>query len=110
MLFPLCRYHHACAKAKVEVLELLKELSAEMQDKINILVFSSIMLVIAKALFSHVRYNFITFYVFLCCYVFFFQFFFYVLHDCREIIGLSLLQSKLKAGWRVKDSLGNQKT
>lgn len=76
MLFPLCRYHHACAKAKVEVLELLKELSAEMQDKINILVFSSIMLVIAKALFSHVRYNFITFYVFLCCYVFFFQFFF----------------------------------
>ncbi|KAL0920428.1 hypothetical protein M5K25_009565 [Dendrobium thyrsiflorum] len=49
----LLRYHHACAKAKVEVLDLLKELSAEMQDKINILVFSSMMLIIAKALFAH---------------------------------------------------------
>ncbi|XP_010264853.1 PREDICTED: DNA mismatch repair protein MSH1, mitochondrial isoform X2 [Nelumbo nucifera] len=50
----LLRYHEAGDKAKATVLALLRGLSAELQDKINILVFASMLLVIAKALFSHV--------------------------------------------------------
>ncbi|KAK4576588.1 hypothetical protein RGQ29_027220 [Quercus rubra] len=50
----LMRYHEAGAKAKVKVLELLRGLSFEMQSKINVLVFASMLLVIAKALFAHV--------------------------------------------------------
>lgn len=50
------RYHELGAKAKERVLELLRGLSAELQSKINILVFASMLLVIAKALFSHVRF------------------------------------------------------
>ncbi|KAM7485351.1 hypothetical protein LguiA_001360 [Lonicera macranthoides] len=50
----LARYHEAGAKAKARVLELLRGLSAELQAKINILVFASMLLVIAKALFAHV--------------------------------------------------------
>ncbi|KAK6161197.1 hypothetical protein DH2020_004578 [Rehmannia glutinosa] len=50
----LARYHEAGAKAKAKVLELLRGLSAELQTKINILVFASMLLVIAKALFGHV--------------------------------------------------------
>lgn len=49
------RYHEAGDKAKTKVLELLRGLSAELQTKINILVFASMLLVIAKALFGHVR-------------------------------------------------------
>ncbi|RXH78431.1 hypothetical protein DVH24_001949 [Malus domestica] len=51
----LTRYHEAGAKAKTRVLELLRGLSSDLQAKINILVFSSMLLVIAKALFAHVR-------------------------------------------------------
>ncbi|KAI3882371.1 hypothetical protein MKX03_028071 [Papaver bracteatum] len=47
-------YHEAGSKAKVRVLELLRDLSVELQTKINVLVFTSMMLVISKALFSHV--------------------------------------------------------
>lgn len=50
----LNRYHEASDEAKNKVLELLKGLSGELQTKINILVFSSMLLVIAKALFGHV--------------------------------------------------------
>ncbi|RZC81271.1 hypothetical protein C5167_043846 [Papaver somniferum] len=50
----LNRYHEAGANAKVRVLELLKELSTELQTKINVVVFNSMLLVISKALFSHV--------------------------------------------------------
>ncbi|KAL3626495.1 DNA mismatch repair ATPase msh1 [Castilleja foliolosa] len=50
----LARYHEAGDKAKAKVLELLRGLSAELQTKINILVFASMLLVIAKALFGHV--------------------------------------------------------
>ncbi|KAG8369818.1 hypothetical protein BUALT_Bualt14G0053300 [Buddleja alternifolia] len=50
----LTRYHDAGNKAKTKVLELLRGLSAELQMKINILVFASMLLVIAKALFGHV--------------------------------------------------------
>ncbi|CAN6268464.1 unnamed protein product [Urochloa humidicola] len=50
----LSRYHEACDNAKNKVLELLRELSSELQEKINILVFCSTMLIIAKALFGHV--------------------------------------------------------
>ncbi|XP_022873174.1 DNA mismatch repair protein MSH1, mitochondrial isoform X4 [Olea europaea var. sylvestris] len=50
----LARYHEAGEKAKSKVLELLRELSTELQTKINILVFASMLLVIAKALFGHV--------------------------------------------------------
>ncbi|GAV62203.1 MutS_V domain-containing protein/GIY-YIG domain-containing protein/MutS_I domain-containing protein [Cephalotus follicularis] len=50
----LTRYHDAGTKAKARVLELLRELSTELQTKINILVFASTLLVIAKALFAHV--------------------------------------------------------
>lgn len=49
------RYHEAGAKAKARVLELLRGLSSELQAKVNILVFASMLLVIAKALFAHVR-------------------------------------------------------
>lgn len=49
------RYHEASEKAKVKVLDLLRGLSAEMQAKINVLVFCSMLLVIAKSLFGHVR-------------------------------------------------------
>lgn len=49
------RYHEAGAKAKARVLELLRGLSSELQAKTNVLVFASMLLVIAKALFSHVR-------------------------------------------------------
>lgn len=49
------RYHDAGTKARVKVLDLLRKLSAELQTKINILVFASMLLVISKALFSHVR-------------------------------------------------------
>lgn len=44
----------------MKVLELLRELSSELQAKTNILVFASMLLVIAKALFSHVRLGAIT--------------------------------------------------
>ncbi|XP_051127886.1 DNA mismatch repair protein MSH1, mitochondrial isoform X2 [Andrographis paniculata] len=50
----LLRYHDAGDKARAKVIELLRGLSAELQTKINILVFASMLLVIAKALFSHV--------------------------------------------------------
>ncbi|XP_062226120.1 DNA mismatch repair protein MSH1, mitochondrial-like isoform X2 [Phragmites australis] len=50
----LTRYHEACDNAKNKVLELLRGLSSELQDKINILVFCSTLLIIAKALFGHV--------------------------------------------------------
>ncbi|CAA2994008.1 DNA mismatch repair MSH1, mitochondrial isoform X1 [Olea europaea subsp. europaea] len=50
----LARYHEAGEKAKSKVLELLRELSTELQTKINILAFASMLLVIAKALFGHV--------------------------------------------------------
>ncbi|XP_068663337.1 DNA mismatch repair protein MSH1, mitochondrial isoform X1 [Aristolochia californica] len=50
----LSRYHEACDRAKSDVLELLRGLSAELQSKTNILVFSSMLIIIAKALFSHV--------------------------------------------------------
>lgn len=50
----LVRYHEARDRAKAKVLELLRGLSAELQSNINVLVFSSMLLVIAKALFSHV--------------------------------------------------------
>ncbi|KAG2573226.1 hypothetical protein PVAP13_7KG247600 [Panicum virgatum] len=50
----LNRYHEACDDAKNKVLELLRGLSSELQDKINILVFCSTVLIIAKALFGHV--------------------------------------------------------
>ncbi|XP_052207609.1 DNA mismatch repair protein MSH1, mitochondrial isoform X2 [Diospyros lotus] len=50
----LARYHEASSKAKAKVLELLRALSAELQAKINVLVFASTLLVIAKALFAHV--------------------------------------------------------
>ncbi|KAL6971207.1 DNA mismatch repair ATPase msh1 [Sarracenia purpurea var. burkii] len=53
----LSRYHEAGAKAKARVLELLRKLSSELQAKINILVFASMLLVIAKALFAHVRWG-----------------------------------------------------
>jgi hypothetical protein len=49
-----CRYHEACDKAKEKVLELLRGLSAELQNNINMLVFASMLLIISKALFSHV--------------------------------------------------------
>lgn len=49
----LTRYHEAGDKAKARVLELLRGLSAELQTKINILIFASMLLVIAKALFAH---------------------------------------------------------
>ncbi|KAI4345904.1 hypothetical protein L6164_012990 [Bauhinia variegata] len=50
----LFRYHEAGAKAKAKVLEILRGLSAELQSKLDMLVFASTLLVIAKALFSHV--------------------------------------------------------
>ncbi|KAF2285560.1 hypothetical protein GH714_005491 [Hevea brasiliensis] len=50
----LLRYHDASDKAKAKVFELLRGLSAELQSKINILVFASMLLVISKALFAHV--------------------------------------------------------
>ncbi|KAI7747625.1 hypothetical protein M8C21_024620 [Ambrosia artemisiifolia] len=50
----LTRYHEASAKARSNVLELLRGLSTELQAEINILVFASMLLVIAKALFAHV--------------------------------------------------------
>jgi len=55
MLMFVFRYHEACDDAKNKVLELLRGLSSELQDKINILVFCSTVLIIAKALFGHVR-------------------------------------------------------
>ena len=58
MIIDVClcfRYHEAGDKAKARVLELLRGLSAELQTKINILIFASMLLVIAKALFAHVR-------------------------------------------------------
>ncbi|KAL6652426.1 hypothetical protein ACP70R_011351 [Stipagrostis hirtigluma subsp. patula] len=50
----LTRYHEACDNAKNKVLELLRGLSSELQDKTNILVFCSTLLIITKALFGHV--------------------------------------------------------
>ncbi|KAH7573158.1 hypothetical protein JRO89_XS03G0080200 [Xanthoceras sorbifolium] len=50
----LLRYQEAGARAKAKVLELLRGLSTELQTKINILVYASMLLVIAKALFAHV--------------------------------------------------------
>ncbi|KAG9447714.1 hypothetical protein H6P81_013842 [Aristolochia fimbriata] len=50
----LSRYRDTCDRAQSDVLELLRGLSAELQSKTNILVFSSMLIVIAKALFSHV--------------------------------------------------------
>ncbi|KAK9666439.1 hypothetical protein RND81_14G185100 [Saponaria officinalis] len=50
----IMRYHEANDKAKAKVLELLRGLSAELQCKINALVFASMTLIIAKALCAHV--------------------------------------------------------
>lgn len=50
------RYHEANGKAKARVLELIRGLATELQSHINILVFSSTLLVIAKALYAHVRF------------------------------------------------------
>ncbi|XP_074338616.1 DNA mismatch repair protein MSH1, mitochondrial isoform X2 [Apium graveolens] len=50
----LARYHEAGSEAKAKVLELLRGLSAELQAKINVLLFASMLLVISKALFAHV--------------------------------------------------------
>ncbi|XP_019253693.1 PREDICTED: DNA mismatch repair protein MSH1, mitochondrial isoform X2 [Nicotiana attenuata] len=50
----IASYHDASAKAKSRVLELLRGLSSELQSKINILIFASVLIVITKALFSHV--------------------------------------------------------
>ncbi|KAL4190692.1 hypothetical protein AMTRI_Chr07g76960 [Amborella trichopoda] len=50
----LNRYHEANARAKAVVMDILRGLSTEMQIKINVLVYSSMLLVIAKALFAHV--------------------------------------------------------
>ncbi|KAJ8442713.1 hypothetical protein Cgig2_001806 [Carnegiea gigantea] len=50
----LMRYHESNEKARAKVLELLRGLSAQLQSKINALVFASMTLVIAKALFAHV--------------------------------------------------------
>ncbi|KAK7279171.1 hypothetical protein RJT34_24217 [Clitoria ternatea] len=49
----LTRYHEANANAKARVLEVLRGLATELQSNINILVFSSTLLVIAKSLFAH---------------------------------------------------------
>ncbi|XP_022640247.1 DNA mismatch repair protein MSH1, mitochondrial isoform X2 [Vigna radiata var. radiata] len=49
----LTRYHEANAKATERVLEILRELATELHYSINILVFSSTLLVITKALFAH---------------------------------------------------------
>lgn len=68
------RYHEAGSEAKAKVLELLRGLSAELQAKINVLVFASMLLVISKALFAHVRsgilYCSVYFYYFLVIYHF----------------------------------------
>ncbi|KAF6144424.1 hypothetical protein GIB67_024651 [Kingdonia uniflora] len=61
----LIRYRDAVAKAKTKVLELLRGLSAKLETRINILVFSAMLLVIGKALFAHVRLNFMFFTYFL---------------------------------------------
>ncbi|EPS69798.1 hypothetical protein M569_04966, partial [Genlisea aurea] len=50
----LMRYHEAGERARAKVLDLLRKLSSELQTKINILVFASMLLIIAKALFGHV--------------------------------------------------------
>uniref|UniRef100_A0A0D9W6X6 DNA mismatch repair proteins mutS family domain-containing protein n=1 Tax=Leersia perrieri TaxID=77586 RepID=A0A0D9W6X6_9ORYZ len=50
----LTRYHEACDIAKGKILQLLRGLSSELQDKINILVYCSTLLIITKALFGHV--------------------------------------------------------
>ncbi|GAB2222371.1 hypothetical protein Drorol1_Dr00013587 [Drosera rotundifolia] len=50
----LLRYHMANDKARAKVLELLRHLSFELQSRINVLVFASMLLIIAKALFAHV--------------------------------------------------------
>ncbi|GAU39649.1 hypothetical protein TSUD_18300 [Trifolium subterraneum] len=50
----LSRYHEANAEAKSRVLELLRELATDLQSHINIIVFSSTLLVITKALYAHV--------------------------------------------------------
>lgn len=50
------RYHEANAKAAERVLEILRELATELHYSINILVFSSTLLVITKALFAHARF------------------------------------------------------
>nr|ABA29739.1 DNA mismatch repair protein [Phaseolus vulgaris] len=49
----LTRYHEANAKATERVLEILRGLATELHYSINILVFSSTLLVITKALFAH---------------------------------------------------------
>ncbi|KAL5214102.1 hypothetical protein ABZP36_003254 [Zizania latifolia] len=50
----LTRYHEACDNAKSKVIDLLRGLSSELQDRINILVFCSMLLIVTKALFGHV--------------------------------------------------------
>ncbi|XP_049936748.1 DNA mismatch repair protein MSH1, mitochondrial isoform X3 [Nymphaea colorata] len=50
----LRRYDEANDRAKLAVMDVLRGLSGELQSKINILVYASTLLVIAKALFCHV--------------------------------------------------------
>ncbi|WOL09932.1 DNA mismatch repair protein MSH1, mitochondrial isoform X1 [Canna indica] len=50
----LQRYHEASDNARVKILDILRGLSSDLQTKMNILVYSSMLLVIAKALFGHV--------------------------------------------------------
>lgn len=57
LLKTICfRYHEANAKAKTRVLDLLRGLAVELRSHINIIVFSSTLLVIAKALYAHARF------------------------------------------------------
>ncbi|XP_022924548.1 DNA mismatch repair protein MSH1, mitochondrial isoform X1 [Cucurbita moschata] len=50
----LTRYQEANAKAKARVVDLLRQLSSELLAKMNVLIFASMLLIIAKALFAHV--------------------------------------------------------
>ncbi|XP_050941994.1 DNA mismatch repair protein MSH1, mitochondrial isoform X3 [Cucumis melo] len=50
----LTRYQEANTKAKAKVVDLLRQLSSELLAKINVLIFASMLLIIAKALFAHV--------------------------------------------------------
>lgn len=50
----LARYQETNAKAKAKVVDLLRQLSSELLAKINVLVFASMLLIIARALFAHV--------------------------------------------------------
>lgn len=54
----VCRYRNAGLNASCRVYEVLRSLAEDLKGSLNSIVFISVLAVIAKSLFAHVRWGF----------------------------------------------------